>query len=179
MPNAAGRRVPQVTGGLWHHAKVNANGPERIAIVSGYFNPLHVGHLRMMVAARELGDRLLVLVNNDDQQLLKKRKIIQPVEHRLEIVRALRIVDQALPTVDTDPTVIQTLGLVRAEHPLARLIFANGGDDRSRPEDVAEFATCQQLNIEFVFGVGGEDKADASSRINQLLDEQVQPHPDR
>lgn len=124
----------------------------------------------MMVAARALADRLLVLVNNDEQQLLKKGKIIQPIEDRLEIIRALRIVDEALPTVDTDPTVRETLSAVRAAYPDAVLIFANGGD-RNRPQDVAEFAICQELDVELAFGVGGEHKADASSRINALLEE--------
>ncbi len=124
-----------------------------------------------MVSARALADRLLVLVNNDEQQLLKKGKVIQPLDHRLEIVRALRVVDEALPTIDTDATVGQTLTSVRASYPDAVLIFANGGD-RSQPENVAELAICQQLDIELVFGVGGEQKADASSRINELLSEQ-------
>ena len=140
---------------------------ERIAIVSGYFNPLHVGHLRMMVAASELGDRLLVLVNNDEQQVLKKGKVIQDVDDRLEIVRALRVVDEARPTIDTDPTVVASLRAVRADFPDAELVFANGGD---RPKDnVPELPTCQELGIEMRFGVGGEDKADNSSRINELL----------
>lgn len=151
---------------------VDENNKLRIAIVSGYFNPLHVGHLRMMVAARGLADRLLVLVNNDEQQLLKKGKIIQSIDHRLEIVRALRVVDEAVPTVDTDPTVRASLAAARAEYPDAVLIFANGGD-RSKPEEVAELDVCRQLDIELAFGVGGEDKADASSRINEMLEAQA------
>ena len=140
---------------------------ERIAIVSGYFNPLHVGHLRMMVAASELGDRLLVLVNNDEQQVLKKGKVIQNVGDRLEIVRALRVVDEARPTLDTDATVIASLRAVRESFPDAELVFANGGD---RPlGNVPELPTCQELGIAMEFGVGGEEKADASSRINELL----------
>ena len=141
----------------------------RIAIVSGYFNPLHVGHLRMMIAARELADQLLVLVNNDEQQLMKKGRIIQSAEHRLEIVRALRVVDSAMVTVDTDPTVIASLIEVRKTYPDATLIFANGGD-RSRPEDVAEYETCKLHGIELRFGVGGEDKADNSTRITAEME---------
>jgi glycerol-3-phosphate cytidylyltransferase/D-beta-D-heptose 7-phosphate kinase/D-beta-D-heptose 1-phosphate adenosyltransferase len=139
-----------------------------ISIVSGYFNPLHIGHLRMMEAARELGDRLFVIVNNDKQQLLKKGHIIMPLHDRLEIVQALRLVDEALPAEDEDSTVKQTLTSLRRRFPGERLIFANGGD-RSEVKRVAESAVCESLDIDLVLGVGGIEKADSSSRINQAL----------
>jgi len=139
-----------------------------ISIVSGYFNPLHIGHLRMMEAARKLGDRLLVIVNNDKQQLLKKGHIIMPVHERLEIVQALRLVDEALPAEDEDSTVKLTLISLRMRFPRERLIFANGGD-RSEVKRVAEAAVCESLDIELMLGVGGVEKADSSSRINQAL----------
>lgn len=139
-----------------------------ISIVSGYFNPLHIGHLRMMEAARELGDRLFVIVNNDKQQLLKKGHIIMPLHDRLEIVQALRLVDEALPAEDEDSTVKQTLTSLRRRFPGERLIFANGGD-RSEVKRVAESEVCESLDIDLVLGVGGIEKADSSSRINQAL----------
>jgi cytidyltransferase-like protein len=67
-----------------------------IAIVSGYFNPLHVGHIRMMREARELGEMLIVIVNNDDQQILKKGRIILQEHDRMEVVESLRVVDLAM-----------------------------------------------------------------------------------
>ena len=140
-----------------------------ISIVSGYFNPLHIGHLRMIEAARKLGDRLFVIVNNDHQQMLKKGRIIMPLDDRLEIVSALRIVDEALPAIDTDPTVKQTLASLRDRFPDEILIFANGGD-RSDVASVAESAICELLDIQLVLGVGGTEKADSSSRINDELD---------
>ena len=140
----------------------------RIAVVSGYFNPLHVGHLRMMLAARALGDRLVVIVNNDDQQQLKMGRIILAAEHRMEIVAALAVVDEVVPAVDADASVNATLALLRERYRDADLVFANGGD-RSDPEMVAEIETCRRLGIEVVLGVGGSDKADASSRINRAL----------
>ena len=143
-------------------------GEERLAIVSGYFNPLHVGHLRMMTAARRLGDRLLVIVNNDEQQQAKSGRIICPLADRMEIVAALSVVDEVVPAVDSDATVNETLARVRAAYPARRLVFANGGD-RSEPSAVAEYETCYQLGIEVVLGVGGTAKADASSRINRAL----------
>ncbi len=145
-------------------------GPDRsrVTIVSGYFNPLHVGHLRMIIDARALGDRLVVIVNNDEQQLAKIGTLVQSVDHRVEIVRALRAVDEVVPSVDHDASVNESLRLVRARYPDADLVFANGGD-RSDPESVAEIDVCRELGIKVVLGVGGRDKADASSRINRVL----------
>jgi glycerol-3-phosphate cytidylyltransferase/D-beta-D-heptose 7-phosphate kinase/D-beta-D-heptose 1-phosphate adenosyltransferase len=135
-----------------------------IAIVSGYFNPLHVGHLRMMREARDLADLLIVIVNNDDQQMLKKGRIVIPAIDRLAIVESIRFVDEAMLAVDHDSTVIKTLSEIRSRYPDARLIFANGGD-RSDSGAIAEADVCAELDIETIFGVGGHEKADASSRI--------------
>jgi cytidyltransferase-like protein len=140
----------------------------RISIVSGYFNPLHVGHIRMMEAAAELADRLVVIVNNDEQQMLKKGRIITPLDDRLEIVRALRIVDEAVPAIDEDATVKQTLVSLRERYPSASLTFANGGD-RSAASVIAEAELCEALGIGLQLGVGGTEKADSSSRINAAL----------
>ncbi len=127
------------------------------------------GHLRMMSAARELADSLVVIVNNDDQQVLKIGTVVQNVDDRLEIVRAVRVVDDAIVSVDLDSTVNATLRLLRERYPAADLVFANGGGDRSDPELVAEIESCRELSIEVALGVGGRDKADESSRIRRVL----------
>ena len=87
--------------------------PERIAIVSGYFNPIHIGHLRMIKAASELAPHLVVIVNNDRQQLLKKGRILMTEDDRLAIVAELRSVDEAFVAVDDDATVVASLRRVR------------------------------------------------------------------
>jgi len=140
----------------------------RVAIVSGYFNPLHVGHVRMMTEARALADALIVIVNNDDQQLAKLGTIVQRLEHRVEIVEALRVVSEVMPAVDRDSSVNESLRVLRARFPDADLVFAEGGD-RSDPQTVTEMITCRELGIGVVLGVGGTEKADASSRINRQL----------
>jgi cytidyltransferase-like protein len=81
----------------------------RATIVSGYFNPLHIGHLDMMEAARSLADALVVIVNNDAQQVLKKGKVITSETDRLRIVEALRVTDAALVAVDEDGAVAASL----------------------------------------------------------------------
>ncbi len=140
----------------------------RIGIVSGYFNPLHVGHIRMMEAVAEMADHLIVIVNNDEQQVMKKGRIITPLGDRLEIVRALRIVDEAVAAIDEDATVKQTLASIRERYPAASVTFANGGD-RSSASVVAEAEVCEALGIGLRLGVGGTEKADSSSRINAAL----------
>lgn len=146
----------------------------RASIVSGYFNPLHIGHLRMMEAARSLTGYLIVIVNNDAQQMLKKGRIILPLADRLEIVRALRVTDEAIAAVDDDPTVLRTLRAIREKYPHTELVFANGGD-RSSAARIPEADTCEELGIELRFGVGGEEKADSSTRIIAALTNDQQP----
>jgi len=143
----------------------------RVAIVSGYFNPLHIGHLDMMEAARSLGDALVVIVNNDAQQVLKKGKVITEETDRLRIVNALRVADAALVAVDEDATVAASLETIHAAYPDVELVFCNGGDRSpdGDPVPTAEAGVCERLGISMTWGVGGESKADSSSRINDEL----------
>lgn len=136
-------------------------------IVSGYFNPLHGGHLDMIEAAAKLGDYLIVVVNNDVQQVQKKGKIILSQDNRARLMAALRDVDEVIITIDQDPTQIKTLGLIADKYPNDDLIFANGGD-RDSEKAIPETAICRERNIDMVFGMG-EGKPDSSTRINQAL----------
>ena len=139
-------------------------------MVSGYFNPLHVGHLRLMEAARESADRLVAIVNNDAQQRAKKGIAITPEDERLRLVGALRVVDEAFVAVDDGPGVGDSLREVRRRHPAARIVFCNGGDRRGVDDIPAdERRSAAESDVEMLFGVGGNDKADSSSRILETL----------
>ena len=138
-----------------------------IVVVSGYFNPIHLGHVRMLEAASQLGDKLIVIVNNDLQQRLKKGKIIMTADERLEVVKAIRYVDEAVIALDEDPSIVRTLEDVAEAHAGASMTFANGGD-RQSAADVPETAVCEHYGIKMLFGVGGFDKLNSSSNINQL-----------
>lgn len=140
----------------------------KVVIVSGYFNPLHGGHLDMIEAAAKLGGKLIVIVNNDKQQIIKKGKIILDEKNRLRLMRALKDVDEVVLSIDEDPTIIKTLEMVATQHPGDELIFANGGD-RSTGKVVPETAICEQYGIEMVFDAGGVEKVDSSTRINQEI----------
>jgi glycerol-3-phosphate cytidylyltransferase/D-beta-D-heptose 7-phosphate kinase/D-beta-D-heptose 1-phosphate adenosyltransferase len=147
--------------------------PSRASIVSGYFGPLHHGHLDLFEAARERTGYLIVLVNNDQQQVLKKGRVIQAARDRVRIVRALRVVDDAYEAVDDGPSMVKSLDLIRGEYPDTELEFCNGGDRKdldSLPAD--EVAAAQRNNITLHYGIGGFDKADSSSRILAALDDQ-------
>lgn len=144
--------------------------PMRRVIVSGYFNPLHGGHLDMIEAARKLGGYLIVVVNNDQQAILKKGKIILDEGNRLRLIRALRDVDEGILSIDTEPPVIETLKQIRETYPDDELVFANGGD-RDGERAIPETDICHEKDIELVFGVGSHEvvKRDSSTRINQAI----------
>ena len=142
-------------------------------IVSGYFNPLHGGHLDMIEAARGLGDYLIVSVNNDQAQLIKKGKIILDEENRVRLMRSLRQVDEVVLSIDEDLGQARTLRKIRDMYPDDELIFANGGDrdpnKHALPEN--EMQSIADCNIKAVFGVGSHEveKRDSSTRINQAV----------
>jgi cytidyltransferase-like protein len=144
----------------------------KVVIASGYFNPLHGGHLDMIESARAMGDKLIVIVNNDKQQVMKKGKIILDEKNRLRLLRALRDVNEVVLSVDEeDMSQIKTLQMIAIQHPGDELIFANGGD-RSSEQAIPEAEICKQYNIEMRFDAG-EGKPDSSTRINQATGHEV------
>lgn len=118
----------------------------------------------MIEAASEMGDRLIVIVNNDKQQMLKKGKIILDEDNRIRLISALRHVDDAVLAVDEDAPVIETLKVIADMHPQHELVFANGGD-RDSTKVIPEADICAELGIDMIWGLG--DKVDSSTRINR------------
>jgi len=127
-----------------------------VVAVSGYFNPFHVGHLEMIQKAKKLGDKLVVIVNNDYQVTLKGRVPFMNEKDRLAIVGAFRHVDEIFLSIDKDLTVRKSLAKLKPD------IFANGGDRKSIG-DVPEHPICRKLKIKMVDGLGR--KIRASSKI--------------
>ncbi|MDD2681218.1 MAG: adenylyltransferase/cytidyltransferase family protein [Patescibacteria group bacterium] len=129
-----------------------------LVAVSGYFNPLHVGHLEMIRMAKKLGDKLVVIVNNDKQVRLKGRVSFMPEKDRMEIIRSLRDVDQVVLAVDDykwdngEVPVIKTLSKIKPD------IFANGGD-RKNLANVPEAEVCKKYGIKLVDGLGKKIRA--------------------
>ena len=126
--------------------------------VSGYFDPIHIGHLEYLRMAKELGDFLVVIVNNNQQCPLKKGKHFMDENDRVEIVKALRFVDEVFLSVDNDRTVCKSLEEIKPD------IFANGGDRAT--SEVPETPICKKFNIKMVDGLG--DKIRSSSSLTGL-----------
>ncbi len=140
---------------------------KKIILVSGYYNPLHGGHLSNMKEAKKLGDELWVVVNNDKQQMLKKGGIILDEKERMEIVSELKCVNKVVLAVDEDNAISKTLGLVAEQNPGCEIIFAKGGDRNPNNLPKSELEVCKKYNIKIVSEIG-IDKVNSSSRINKL-----------
>ena len=137
---------------------------EKVVIVSGYFDPLHVGHLEYLQMASQLGDKLLVIVNNDEQAKLKKGESFMSERDRMEIIYALECVDEVLISCDEDASVCKSLELAAQFKPMADLIFAKGGDRNFG--EVPEVDICKKLGIEMVDNLG--EKIRSSSEYTGL-----------
>jgi len=125
--------------------------------VSGYFDPLHVGHLEMMKKAKDLGDILIVIVNNDKQAKLKKGKSYMSEEDRIKIIESLKIVDEVVLSIDEDSSVCKTLEKVSPD------VFAKGGDRYI--EEIPETLICREKGIKIIDRLGKKIKD--SSKIMQ------------
>lgn len=133
---------------------------KKLVIVSGYFNPLHKGHIEYFHLAKQNGERLLVIVNNDNQRILKESKAFMNEEERKLIINELKIVDYVLLSIDQDRSVSKSLELVHSKYSKEYdLIFANGGDQSSQA--IPEKEICQKLNIDLIDRMG--DKIQSSS----------------
>jgi cytidyltransferase-like protein len=131
-----------------------------VVAVSGYFNPIHIGHIKLFEEAKKLGNKLVVVVNNDRQVKLKGSAPFMKEKERIGIIAALAVVDKVVLAVDKDRTVCKTLELVKPD------IFANGGD-RTR-KNIPEVAVCNKMGCQMVFGVGGKKVQSSSWLLNKF-----------
>ena len=134
---------------------------QRVILVSGYFNPIHKGHIEYFENARKCGDQLWVIVNSDLQRALKGSSAFQDEEERLKIVSSLRVVDRAYLSIDKDRTVCETIeNIFKSNTTIHRkFMFANGGDQDNN--SIPEAQICKELGVELVDGLG--DKIQSSS----------------
>jgi len=132
---------------------------KKIIITSGYFNPLHIGHINLMRAAKRLGDFLIVIVNNDNQVKLKGSVPFMPEKERLEIVKEIRCVDEVFLSIDRYPgdkvPISESLEAVVLKYPDSEFVFAKGGDRNLDNIPEREKEVCKKFNIKVVGNVGG------------------------
>ena len=132
----------------------------KVIIVSGYFNPIHKGHLEYFNNAKSKADKLFVIVNNDNQRKLKGSKDFQDENERMFIVSNIKAVDKVVLSIDTDRTVCKTIESIAKEFgEKFNLVFANGGDQNN--DNCPEKDICNKYNDELIDGLG--DKIQSSS----------------
>ena len=122
----------------------------KIVCVSGYFDPIHVGHLEYFKKSKQIGDKLMVIVNNDEQAILKKGKPFMPVDERIQIIKELKCVDIVVKSIDLDRTVCKTLSKVSPKPDF----FCNGGDQNNNT--IPETDICKKRNIKLMDGFGNK-----------------------
>tara|TARA_R100000664_G_scaffold17611_1_gene26602 strand:+ start:4770 stop:5192 length:423 start_codon:yes stop_codon:yes gene_type:complete len=127
----------------------------KLAIVSGGFDPVHVGHIELFEKAKDMADDLCVIVNDDTFLERKKGKAFMPLSERLKIIESLKPVDMVVESADQDDTVCNTLEWVRAlyKNKYKHMMFCNGGD-RTSGENTPEHKTCEQIGIKPVYKLG-------------------------
>ena len=133
-----------------------------IVLITGGFDPLHAGHISYINAAKKLGDVLVVGVNSDDWLRRKKGREFMPSSERINIIQNLKAVDHCILFNDTENHAIEAIRNVKLMYPGDHVIFANGGDRTAN--NIPEMT---EPGVEFIFGVGGEDKKNSSSWILQ------------
>ena len=131
-------------------------------LISGGFDPIHIGHLRMIKDASKLGTKLIVIANCDRFLVDKKGYVFMPIEERLEILESFDGVDRAVESIDDDMTVCKTIEWLAKDEDIA--CFANGGDRRNE-DDIPESFVCEKYGIEMEFNVGGGKIQSSSSLV--------------
>jgi len=137
-------------------------------VVSGYFNPVHLGHLRMFEQAKKLGDKLVVIVNNDEQVRLKGNVPFMNEKDRMRIVKLFKPVDEVFLSVDKEK-IGKEVPICKSLAKLKPDIFANGGD-RASTKEIPETKICRRLGIKMVFGVGGKKTISSSALIKSAAE---------
>lgn len=139
----------------------------KIVIISGYYDPITCGHIEYIKLSKEFAGKdgkLIVIVNNDDQAILKKGKFFMTCEDRIVIISELRNVDETIKSIDIDRTVCKTLEMIYKKYDKDELWFANGGDAFNH--NIPERPVCEKLGIKMVDGFG--DKIRSSSWLTGL-----------
>lgn len=133
---------------------------ETVVAVSGYFDPLHIGHLDYLEEAKKLGTTLIVIVNTDEQASRHRGFVFMKLEDRMRFLMSLNCVDEVIPSIDTDGSVCDTLRTLKPD------IFAKGADWNMY--NIPERDICDELGIRIVFKIGGRNLISSKYLVNKL-----------
>ena len=145
----------------------------RVGIISGYFNPIHTGHLDYIEGAKEKCDLLYVIVNSDQQVNIKGSKQFMDECSRLRIVRALACVNKAIVSIDDDSTVCRSIKSIHKQYcddPFVSDIYFMNGGDRGQGT-VPEAEVCEELDIKMIYNVGGVKTESSSTLLQKVANE--------
>ena len=153
-------------------AKQLSKNKKKVVMVSGGFDPIHIGHVRLMQEAKKLGDKLVVVINNDNWKRIKRKHVFMPDKERKEIIEAFACVDEVIISKHSknkrDP---KSMGVSKELLKIRPQIFANGGDrdkkDAQNPNSSLyyDLETCKKLGIKMVYNVGHGGKVRSSSLL--------------
>lgn len=141
----------------------NRSKKKIVVAVSGGFDPIHLGHLRMFKEAKKLGDKLVVIINSDGWLRRKKGAYFMTANERAEIIKEFECVDAVEVLTSVKPDVSDALAKLKPA------IFANGGDRKSE-EDIPEAEVCKKHKIEMVFNVGGKKVRSSSNMLESYCE---------
>lgn len=142
---------------------------KKIIITSGYFNPMHPGHINLFKGAKALGDFLIVIVNNDEQTRTKGSAEFMDENDRIEIVKSIKYVDEVFLSIDKGKSISESLKVVALKFPNCQIFFAKGGDRNVGNIPEEEKKVCEEFNIQVVNGVGGGKVQSSSWLINNVI----------
>ncbi len=136
---------------------------KKVVLTSGYFDPLHIGHIELIKLSKELGDYLIVVINNDNQTIQKKGYVFMPHEEKAKIIAEIKGVDEVFISIDEGMPVIDSLDFIKPH------IFAKGGDRYMY--EIPETPICRKNNIKIIDGLGAKIQS-SSDLVKEAKEEQ-------